>query len=387
MLTFDDGADPQGVRYAQVVDSGEVIGRAELGWKWGKADWQIAAEGAFNRLDKEAGLFELDPAGNFVEVPFPGGDGGVREDRYEAILSYGRPLTSKLTMQLSAGAEKSTISQTGANALSRTFVRPKGSASLAWTPEKGLDVSLKIAREVDQLDFGDFLARVFLEEGNENANNAELVPTQSWNVELAVKKDLGRWGSTNIRFFDRRFEDYIEVIPLPGGGEGRGNIDHAERRGFEWTSTINLDPIGFRGAKLDSNLILQTSSLRDPLTGEKRQMSGLQTRYALVELRHDVPDTDWAWGAGIEHIHVTPYYRTGEFGLDTEGPVFDFSYLEHKDVMGLTVRLQIVNLLNARHKLYRTVYEDRRNNSPIAFIERRNQLIGPIFRLSFRGTF
>ena len=94
-----------------------------------------------------------------------------------------------------------------------------------------------------------------------------------------------------------------------------------------------------------------------------------------------------AWGAGIEHIHVTPYYRTGEFGLDTEGPVFDFSYLEHKDVMGLTVRLQIVNLLNARHKLYRTVYEDRRNNSPIAFIERRNQLIGPIFRLSFRGTF
>ncbi len=387
VLTFDDGADPQGVRYAQVVDSGEVIGRAELGWKWGKADWQIAAEGAFNRLDKEAGLFELDPAGNFVEVPFPGGDGGVREDRYEAILSYGRPLTSKLTMQLSAGAEKSTISQTGANALSRTFVRPKGSASLAWTPEKGLDVSLKIAREVDQLDFGDFLARVFLEEGNENANNAELVPTQSWNVELAVKKDLGRWGSTNIRFFDRRFEDYIEVIPLPGGGEGRGNIDHAERRGFEWTSTINLDPIGFRGAKLDSNLILQTSSLRDPLTGEKRQMSGLQTRYALVELRHDVPDTDWAWGAGIEHIHVTPYYRTGEFGLDTEGPVFDFSYLEHKDVMGLTVRLQIVNLLNARHKLYRTVYEDRRNNSPIAFIERRNQLIGPIFRLSFRGTF
>lgn len=387
VLTFDDGADAQGVRYAQVVDSGEVIGRAELSWKWGKADWQISAEGAFNRLDKEAGLFELEPGGDFVEIPFPGGDGGVREDRYEAILSYGRPLTSKLTMQLSAGAEKSTISQTGANALSRTFVRPKGAASFAWTPEKGLDLSLKIAREVGQLDFGDFLARVFLDEGNENANNAELVPTQSWNVELAVKKDLGKWGSTNLRLFDRRFEDYIEVIPLPGGGEGRGNIDHAHRYGLEWTSTFNLDPIGFRGAKLDSNLILQTSSLRDPLTGEKRQMSGLTDRYAEVELRHDIPGSDWAWGAGFEYVHRTPYYRTGEFGLDTEGPVFDFSYVEHKDVLGLTVRLQVVNLLDARHKLYRTVYEDRRNNSPIAFVERRNQLIGPIFRLSFKGTF
>ena len=32
-----------GGRYAQVVQAGEVIGRAEFGWKGGRADWQIAA--------------------------------------------------------------------------------------------------------------------------------------------------------------------------------------------------------------------------------------------------------------------------------------------------------------------------------------------------------
>ncbi len=387
ILTFADGSTPVGGRYAQVTDSGEVIGRAEYGWKWGKADWQIAGEAAFNRYDKDASLFDLDPSGAFVETPFPGGDGGVREDRYEAILSYGRPLTSKLTMQLSAGAENSTISQTGANTLSRTFTRPKGTASFAWMPRKGLDVSLKIERAVGQLEFGDFLARAFLDQGNQNTNNAELVPTQSWNAELTIKKDLGPWGSTNLRLFDRRFEDFIDIVPLPGGGEGRGNIDRAHRYGFEWTSTFKLEPIGFKGAKLDTNLILQTSNLRDPLTGQKRQISYVSLRHVEVNLRHDVPGTDWAWGAGFENNKVSRYYRIFETGLDTEGPVFDFYFIEHKDVLGMTVRLEAINLANARHRLYRTVYDGPRDSAPVAFYEDRAQLIGPIFRVSLKGNF
>lgn len=387
ILSFADNSTSVGGRYAQVTDSGEVIGRAEYGWKWGKADWQIATEAAFNRFDKDASLFDLDPSGKFVETPFPGGDGGVREDRYEAILSYGRPLTSKLTMQLSAGAENSTISQTGANTLSRTFTRPKGTASFAWAPQKGLDISLKIERAVGQLDFGDFLARAFLDQGNQNSNNAELVPTQSWNTELTIKKDLGPWGSTNLRLFDRRFEDFIDIVPLPGGGEGRGNIDRAHRYGFEWNSTFKLDPMGFKGAKLDTNLILQTSNIKDPLTGERRQLSYLTLRHIEVNLRHDVPGTDWAWGAGFEHSKVSNYYRIYETGLDTEGPVFDFYFIEHKDVLGMTVRLEAINFANARHRLYRTVYDGPRNVSPVAFIEDRNQLIGPIFRLSVKGNF
>lgn len=387
ILTFADARPATGGRYAQVTSSGEVIGRAEFGWKWGKADWQIATEAAFNRFDKDASLFDLDPGGDFVELPFPGGDGGVREDRYETILSYGRPLTSHLTMQLSAGAEHSTISQTGANTLSRTFTRPKGTASFAWAPQKGLDISLKIERAVGQLDFGDFLARAFLDQGNQNANNAELVPTQSWNAELTLRKDLGPWGTTNLRLFDRRFEDFIDIVPLPGGGEGRGNIDRAHRYGFEWTSTFKLEPLGFKGAKLDTNLILQTSNLRDPLAGEKRQLSYLTLRHVEVNLRHDIPGTEWAWGAGLENNKVSNYYRIYETGLDTEGPVFDFYFIEHKNVLGMTVRLDAINFANARHRLYRTVYGGPRDVSPIAFIEDRAQLIGPIFRLSVKGNF
>lgn len=387
VLTPAGGGGAAGGRYAQLVDAGEVIGRAEYSWRWGRADWQIATEVAFNRLDKDASLFDLAPGGSFIEVPFPEGDGGVREERYETSFSYGRPLTPRLSLQLTLAGERSTIRQTGPQGLVRSFLRPKGSLSLAWVPEKGLDLSLKIERAVGQLDFGDFLGRVFLDRGNQNNSNFELVPAQSWNIELAAKKDLGRWGSTNLRLFDRRFTDFVDLVPLPGGGEGRGNIDRVRRHGLEWTSTINLDPLGFAGAKIDGNVILQRSRLTDPLTGFDRQLANLVTRRIEMNLRHDVPRSDWAWGAGFEYTRREPYYRLGEVGFQNEGPVFDFYFIEHKNVRGLTVRLSAINFADARRRFYRTVYEGRRGNSPIAFIEDRAQLIGPIFRLSVKGSF
>lgn len=387
VTTPADGSTPTGGRYAQIVDSGEVIGRGEFSWKWGKADWQIATEAAFNRLDKDASLFDLDPGGGFVEIPFPHGDGRVRERRYDASISYGRPLSSKLTLQATLAGERSTISQTGPAGVSRSFFRPKGSVSLAWVPAKGLDISLKVERAVGQLDFNDFLGRVFLDDDNQNGANFELVPEQAWNVDLAAKKDLGAWGTTNFRAFYRGVSDYITLIPLTDGGEGRGNIPSAQRYGFEWTSTFKLDPLGFKGAKIDSNVILQQTSLRDPLTGEKRQIDNWSTRVIEVNLRHDIPGSDWAWGVGLEHVDRQPYYRLGEIGFENEGPIFDFYFLEHKDVLGATVRLDVINLANARHNTYRTVYTGQRNNSPVDFIEEQSRLIGPIFRLGVKGNF
>lgn len=388
VFSYADGSDPVGGRYAQIVDSGEYIARAELSWKWGKADWQLATEGAFNRLTKEASLFDLGPNGSFIELPFPEGDGKVTEDRYEAILSYSRPLSSKLTLQLSGGAEYSKIaSLTGGNMLTRQFVRPKGSANLAWSPEKGLDISLKVERQVGQLDFGDFLARVFLDQGNQNASNNELVPPQAWNVDLTINKDWGKWGSGTLRLFERSTQDFVDIVPLPGGVEGRGNIDRVERHGFELNNTLKFDPLGFTGAKLDTHVIWQKSDLKDPLTGEHRQLSYLTTRLLELQFRQDIPHSDWAYGGGIQYVHNEDYYRLSEFGHDWEGPVFDNWFIENKDVFGLTVHAEVINLFGARHYLYRTVYDGLRPDAPIAFIEDRNQQIGPIFRFQIKGTF
>jgi len=56
-------------------------------------------------------------------------------------------------------------------------------------------------------------------------------------------------------------------------------------------------------------------------------------------------------------------------------------------VLGMTVKFQVINLFNARHRLYRTVYDGPRDVAPVLLREDRAQLIGPLFRLSVKGTF
>jgi len=388
VFSYPDGAAPTGNRYAQISDSGEHIARGEYGWQMWGGSFQLAAEAAFNRLDQSARLFDLSPANQFVELPFPEGTGGVREDRYEAVLTHSRQLAGTLSLQLGLGGEYSQLAQTGTGGLVRSFHRPKGSASLAWTPQPGLDLSLKLERKVGQLDFGDFLARVFLDDDNQNAGNAQLVPEQEWRLELEAKKSLGPWGSTTLRLFTRRVSDFIDVIPVAGGGESVGNIAGTARlSGFDWDSTFNLEPLGWKGAKLDLSVDWENSSLPDPLTGRRRAWSWHDDRYIEGVLRYDIPATPWALGTGMSYSHNRPYVRVFEVGRNYEGPVYTWAFVENKDVFGLTVNLQVFNLTNGRRLMRRTVYAGPRDGGTIRFTEDRNELIGPIFRLEVKGKF
>ena len=53
---FDDGSDPDGVRFSRNSIIRETIGRGEYHWKTGKNDWQVTFERAFNSLDQKGGL-------------------------------------------------------------------------------------------------------------------------------------------------------------------------------------------------------------------------------------------------------------------------------------------------------------------------------------------
>jgi hypothetical protein len=383
---FADGRPDTGSRFLNVADTQERIARAEYRWKWGKGDWQISAEGAFNSLDNVTELLELRPDGSFAEIELPGGTATVKEDRYEVMASHGRPLSSKLTVQLAAGAEYSNLRQIGAGGLSRTFWRPKGLFSAAWKANPRLDVNFKLQRRVGQLNFGDFLATVNLTDDRENAGNVELVPTQSWEADLEATRNLGRYGTTTLRLYGRLYDDIVDTIPIGPDGESRGNIDRATAYGFEWKTTFNFDPMGWRGAKLDARVQAQRTRVDDPLTGESRPISGNLLHLFDVTLRHDIPDSDWAWGGNMNYALYAKDYRLTEVGRLWEGPVWASAYVEHKDVMGLTVRGTIGNIFGATSMWDRIVYVGRRTG-PIQQIEHRDRLIGPIFSFQVRGKF
>ncbi len=231
-----------------------------------------------------------------------------------------------------------------------------------------------------------FLASVNLTDDRENAGNINLVPQQSWELDVEGIKKLGPWGTTRLRVFGRRIDDIVDVIPIGENGESPGNIPRANRYGFEWKTTLLFDPIGWTGAKLDATVIMIRSRLDDPLTGESRSISGDTQRLVDLNLRHDIAGSNWAWGGSFFYVHNAPFYRLTERFRVWEGPIIAGLFVEHKDVFGLPVRASVANVLNARSRLERVVYDGRRFD-PILFKESRDRLIGPIFSLSVKGRF
>jgi outer membrane receptor for ferrienterochelin and colicins len=385
VTAFADGT-AAGDRFAQTGDERELIGRSEYRWKSGVAEWQVSGEAAFNSLDNASRLFEMRTNGRFEEIPLPGGTAKVEEDRYEIVGSYGRPVAANLTMKLSAGGEYSQLAQAGAGGTTRTFYRPKGELSAAWKVSPRMDVNFKLARRVGQLNFFDFLASVNLQDENQNAANPDLVPEQSWELDVEGVRNLGTLGSTTLRLYGRQIDDIIDYIPIGETGESPGNLEHAIVYGIESRSTLNLDRFGWKGARLDLEGQLQDSEVEDPLTGEQRQISNSLLRRGSVAIRHDVPRSDWAWGAGAEYQFNALNYRLTEVGRFWEGPVWGNLYVEHKNVYGLTVRAAMNNLFAADSMWDRTVYAGRRTDA-VDFVEQRHRQIGPIYSFQVRGKF
>jgi outer membrane receptor for ferrienterochelin and colicins len=383
---YADDRSSTGQRFEQTADEAESILRGEYSWKAGAADWQVAAEGALNILDVTSALYELNSAGVFQPLPLNNAISTVKEKRAEASATYGRPLNPKLTLQASLGGEYSKLSQTGASGLTRAFWRPKGFVSLAWKPTPRLDVSARVSREVGQLDFFDFVAFVNVGSGIGDVGNPDLVPTQSWNGQIEVTRNLGAYGTATARVFGRLYEDVVDVIPIGDNGQAPGNLDKASLYGLFFSGTLNLDPLGVKGAKIDVEMQFQKSRIEDQLTGIFRPLNNDQIRSVEVSYRHDVPETDWAYGFGYNEFEQSWAYRLDVRERPFNSPGSLGVFVEHKDVLGLTAKLSIDNLLGTQEQFTRTFYDRRRTNGVLS-TEFRDRDYGPIFTLSLRGKF
>jgi len=167
-----------------------------------------------------------------------------------------------------------------------------------------------------------------------------------------------------------------------------GNIDRATVYGFQWSNTLNFDPMGWKGAKLDTTWQMEHSNVQDPLTFEDRPISNNLQSSVSMALRHDIQGTDWAWGSAADYSYYENDYRLTEVGHQWEGPIWWNLFVENKNVFGfMTVRFQVTNPTSDATSMWdRTVYVDRRTG-PVDFHEMRDRVIGPIYQVTFSGKF
>lgn len=384
--TFRPLRPREGLYQDLYIDEKESILRGEYAWKGGTNDWQIAIEGALNSLATANSVRRLDIAtGNFVPLA-SSPETTIDEKRAETNLTWGRPLADGLTIQASLGGEFSELSQTGAQGQTRSFLRPKGFVSAAWKTSDDLDLRFKVERSVGQLNFFDFVASTNIGSGNNQAGNPNLVPEQSWDVLIEGTKKLGPWGSVTLSGTYRAIEDRVEQVPIGPNGEAPGNIDSASSLLLKAVGTIRLDPLGWRGAQLEFDTFYNGTSLPDPLTGIDRPFSE-RTRWQLsADLRHDIPETDWAYGGGIYAFEQEPGVRLNQLSQFTFAGADGYLFVEHKDVAGLKVRATVGNLFNVGEDFTRTVFANRRHG-PAAFTETRDRSFGTVFSLDISGSF
>ena len=284
----------------------EFILRGEYGWKGGSNDWQVTLERAVNTLDQKGELFLLSPDGEWVEDAVPARH---RRGRRTSLRSDSPPSSRPLnrrrsTCRSSAGAEISKLERLDEHDEARKFFRPKGSVSLAWRPSRGLGHQ----PQAQPPGRADQLLRL------PRPARPQRRPRECRQPRSRARRKAGSWRARQAR----------SSAPgaAPGSsssitasttsstscrsamdGQSIGNLPRATKVGGEFTSHHQLRPDRLDAAPSWTCARQTRSRVKDPLTGESRPISGITDYSGSIDLRHDIPGTDIAWGGDISINH------------------------------------------------------------------------------------
>lgn len=379
------GEQLNGSIFDRFADEAETIARTEYSWSPEQGrDWTFGIEGAYNFLDIESNLQSFED-GTYVTVDLDGATSRVEERRAETTVTHSREMSSKWNLQLSAGVEYSKLEQTGG--LIRDFVRPKGFILATYKPEENTSIRFKVERDVGQLSFFDFIAAVDIVDNIDRSSNFNLVPEQSWNLSLEYDRDFGQGFTINVNPYFNIISDLVDRIPVGEDGDAIGNLDSAIQYGVDFNTSIKGKRWGWDGTQFDLDLQWRDSRVDDPVTGVSRQLSRDRKTFWHARMRHDIKDTQWAYGAGVREYADYKGFRS----FTTDNPTLErpitYAFIEHKDILGMKVKTELTNLLNSREEFTREVFTDRRDLGVLDFTEFQSYAFGPILNIEFSGKF
>lgn len=368
--------------FAEDIKEGETIARVEYGFKpRDNHDVQLSAEYAFNFLDSNT-RFES----NFVAPDFE--TVRVEEDRFNARITDSWQIKPDLSFQASVGAEYSSLQVVTPRSDARDFFRPKGFAAISYKASNRYSIRAHVERSVGQLDFGTFVSDRSLADNLITAGNAEIKPSQSWDLSLELERTDDKLLSGRIRPYLELIEDPIDSVLIGNTAEGPGNLDRAVRYGIDANATLLFDTLGVPGLRLEMDGGIGDSSIDDPLTGVSRQVNyNEEYRYSLFA-RYDIPKSNWALTSQIDNDESSPFFRLDEVRtIDVRKPFLSVGII-HKDVFGMQLSVTGTNLLNniVIRERDRFLGADRRLG-PLSLIERYERKRGPRLSIVISDTF
>jgi len=393
--------------FFQVADSerraSEAILRLETDWTgWEGHAPQINIEGTHNSLENVLVRTE-DNGGGAVVVALPGANTRVKELRGDILLKDTWSL-GQWVLDYGLGAEVSEIAQTGDAEQIRffSFIKPQG--LVTWAPRQDWHTRFRLAREVAQLDFNDFVSSTFFLDEDLALGNPDLKPQSTWLAELSHERRFGDLGVLTLTGFHHWIQDVQDLLPITDEFEAPGNIGNGRLWGVILESTIPLEWVGLGGARLNLYARWHDSSATDPVTGQQRILSRRREsgggpgiagfvdntdHYGFgLDFRQDFQAARVAWGWDMRSRTERSQFKVNELDIFDEELQLN-TFIETTRWLGLKIRFVFDNILDYSDMRDRTVFHGRRD---LAFtgVDRReisDYLRGRRYELFLSGSF
>ena len=298
-------------RFASKSKTGESIARATLRYMPDSSlTFQTGLEGTYNFLDGTSSY-----AVNGVSVPLPSANAQVNEKRGEVFGQATWKFSPDWMAEAGARFEYSTISESGYASQTRSLSYLKPRAVLTWTPSKNDQLRLRYERVVGQLDFGNFVASSNLAASGVNAGNPDLRPQQLVESELSYERHFWEKGALVVTLLHQDGKDVVDQIPVTGSSgtfDAPGNIGGGRNNQVDIEMTLTLDRLGLANGLLKTTTIWRDSAVRDPVTGQKRRVSGQRPQDIELNLSQDIESLKSTWNIYFFNCWKEYYYRLAE---------------------------------------------------------------------------
>jgi outer membrane receptor protein involved in Fe transport len=376
----------------------EGILRSEFEWTaWPKHTIRLNIEGTYNQVANTE--IETEDTGDGpLPVFVPGANTTIEEHRGDILLkdiwTFG-----DYELDYGLGAEVSRLAQTGDADVERNLSYLKPHAEFSYTPDEARRTRFRIAREVAQLDFEDFISASVLEDEDLALGNPDLKPETTWISEFGFEQRFGKKSVVKVTLFHHWISDVQDFVPITLTEEAPGNIGDGRRWGIEVESTAALDGLGIRNARVDINARWQDSAVTDPVTGEERVLSATIFRgsqgtifdtdseyAATIDFRQDLEKSRVAWGLGAVYEADLIIFKVNELDVRDREPEINL-FVETTRWLGLKIRLEYNNILDRIEARQRSLYEVERDLSPLVRRQLQDRTDGREIGLTLSGTF
>ncbi len=377
----------------------ETITRLELDWTgWTGHTVTASIEGAYNLLDNS--LLLTDDTGNgAVTVDVPNANSIVKESRGEILLNDSWS-PGRWNLDYGLGAEVSNIRQQGDVEQQRDFFFVKPTAVLTFAHDRQHQSRMRIAREVAQLDFSDFVSSAIFVDDDLALGNPDLKPETTWIAEISHERRYGDLGVVKLTGFHHWIKDVMDLLPVSDRFEVPGNLGAGRRWGVEFETTVPMTWLNLTGARLDIRARWQDSTVTDPVTGNTRKLSAnggfsgqptihfySENDYVVdIAYRQDFETSGWAWGWDTAVQDERLLYKVNELEGFEEGVELN-AFVETTAWLGMKIRLEGNNLLDYLEVRDRLIFDGRRDLTPLQQRELRLRKPSRVYTLTFSGSF